>query len=86
MERKHLGCIEYSDYSVSQDGKVFGPKGELSQFKGGDGYLRVMFNHKNMYVHRIVALAWVPNTKNLKRVRHKDKNKMNNIVDNLLWW
>lgn len=54
-----------------------------------DGYVRVtLSNHgvqKHFTVHRLVALAFIPNTNHLPQVNHKDENPQNNSVDNLEW-
>ena len=40
---------------------------------------------KDRYVHRLVALAFLPNPNNLSYVNHKDHNIHNNNVNNLEW-
>lgn len=36
-------------------------------------------------VHRLVAMTFIPNPDNLPEVHHKDKNRLNNKADNLMW-
>lgn len=36
-------------------------------------------------IHRLVALAFLPNPNNYQQINHKDKNRSNNNVDNLEW-
>lgn len=42
-------------------------------------------NRKRYKVHRLVALAFVPQTEGMTIVNHKDENKSNNRADNLEW-
>ena len=40
---------------------------------------------KRYLVHRLVAIAFIPNPNNYKEVNHKDENPSNNNVKNLEW-
>lgn len=54
-----------------------------------DGYLRVVLSKygkkQHFAVHRLVALVFIPNIKDLPEVNHKDENHKNNCVWNLEW-
>lgn len=53
------------------------------------GYLVFQVNHdakhKVVFVHRLIAEAYIPNPYHLPQVNHKDENKINNEVSNLEW-
>ena len=53
------------------------------------GYYNICLVHNKVRqgfkVHRLVALAFIPNIENKSDVNHKDKNKLNNHIDNLEW-
>lgn len=55
-----------------------------------DGYRRITLHTedkkmKTYQVHRLIALAWLPNPENYDLINHKDEIKTNNDVDNLEW-
>lgn len=77
-------------YFVDEKGNVFNSRGhKLSAWKGNQGYMKVKLriNKKptDFYVHRLVALAYIPNPLNLPQVKHKDQVKTHNNVENLEW-
>jgi len=53
------------------------------------GYCRlsIVVNGKKKHyaIHRLVAIAFIPNPNNLPQVDHIDFNKSNNCVSNLRW-
>lgn len=58
----------------------------LSPSKRGNYLFVVLAPSKKMYyVHRLVAMAFLPNPNNYPMVNHKDENSSNNNVDNLEW-
>lgn len=81
-----------SMYLVSKDGEVFSlftnKLLKLSESKG-TGYIvvniRVRGERQPVYVHRLVAEAFIDNPNDLPEVNHKDGNKHNNIYTNLEW-
>lgn len=73
-------------YTVFEDGKIIGPSGkELTWRYDKDGYPIVSVAGRSVGVHRLVAMAFVPNLHNYNEVDHIDGNKKNPSADNLEW-
>lgn len=75
-------------YQVSNLGNIKRDK-KLKPLKAKSGYCIVCLckdgKQETKYVHRLVALAFLPNPQNLPQVNHKDENKANNSLNNLEW-
>lgn len=49
------------------------------------GYLQLQLKDKTVCVHRLLAIAFIPNPHNFPEVDHIDRNKTNNSLINLRW-
>ena len=82
-------------YKVSNQGRVRSlprnsTSGKILKLKTNtDGYLLATLykdgKSKSYRVHRLVALAFIPNPNNLPEINHKSEEKWLNTVDNLEW-
>lgn len=84
----------YKDYYVTIDGDVFSTKyntprrikpnnvGEYQTVRLSDGNNK----KKTIYLHRLVALAFLPKPLTSNHVKHIDGNKKNNSITNLKWY
>lgn len=78
-------------YQVSNMGRVKAINKEktLKLIKCTNGYLKIgLYKNrkpKTFLVHRLVAQAFIDNTKKYPCVNHKDENKTNNYANNLEW-
>lgn len=72
-------------YWVSENGEVFNSKRRMKTYLIWNGYERVDLGKKKMLVHRLVAMAFLPNPESLGFVNHLDGNKAHNHWRNLEW-
>lgn len=74
-------------YEVSNLGRVKGKRVLKPNNTGKYFQVCLSKNGRKYYVsiHRMVAMAFVPNPNGFPEVNHKDENKLNNAADNLEW-
>ena len=72
---------------IRSDGRMVSYKGKiLRQNIGTNGYLYInLGKRKTKYIHRCVALAFLPTNNHNLEVDHINGNKRNNLVNNLRW-
>lgn len=89
----HKSVEGYPNYYMDSEGNIFSnvykKMRKLIPETTKAGYLRVQLYRdgkvKKVLVHRLVALAFIPNPKDKPHVNHLDGDKTNNRVINLEW-
>jgi hypothetical protein len=79
---------EFMNYIITENGEIYNNKNiKLKTTITKNGYERFNTSRptKSFLVHRLVALAFIPNPENKPEVNHKDGNKLNNKIHNLEW-
>lgn len=81
---------DYPNYVITPDGRIYSKR--VCRFMipkdTESGYLSVGLSNgtkTDFGIHRLVALAYIPNPENKPYVNHKDGVKTNNDVSNLEW-
>jgi hypothetical protein len=86
-----IPLTDYPMYSITKDGKVWSSRTNkfLATQKTNKGYECVSLTIKGKsvgkHIHRLVAIAFIPNPDNKPFVNHLDNNPMNNCISNLEW-
>ena len=77
----------FPGYQVSDAGRVKRSiNGKiLRPVRYSNGYCVVNLSGRRIGVHRLVALAFVPNPDGLPQINHKNEIKTDNRPDNLEW-
>ena len=83
------GRIKSVERVIYSNGGHYTKKESIKIPSFNKNYYQIKLYRDNSYtidrVHRIVAKTFIPNTKNLPCVNHKDENTKNNRVENLEW-
>lgn len=82
--------LGFERYGISREGDIY--DFERKRFVIpllNSGYYKVNLTNVQkqylMYVHRLLAIAFIPNPNNLPCVDHRDRDKTNNSISNLRW-
>jgi len=87
------GMQTYEGYYITPEGKIFSTKYSTDRelkFNDVKEYKTIRLSNgkgvnTTFYVHRLVALAFLPNPSNAIKIRHKNGNTHDNHVTNLQW-
>ena len=93
MEEIWKSIPKYKDYLVSNLGRVKSLKHKneyfMTPYVGKNGYKVHTFSLndkiKIVYLHRLIAEAFIPNPENKKQIDHIDGCRTNNSITNLRW-
>ena len=79
--------VGFPGYRVSRYGEILNSAGRrIAVHTNRRGYVITCLGYgKSVKIHRVVAMAWIPNPEGHPQVNHIDGNKSNNSVHNLEW-
>ena len=86
-----MEIYEYENYIIYENGDVLNVNtGKyLNPYTDKNGYKHIKLckngKGKIFKIHRLLALAYIPNTENKKCIDHINRDKLDNRLENLRW-
>jgi DNA-binding transcriptional regulator YiaG len=88
LDEEWMPVIGYSEYKISNKGRIKGERRASFGSKSSSGYRRACIwngeKHVFVMIHRLVAIMFL-GFQDGKEINHKDGNKENNRLENLEW-
>lgn len=84
---KNCKIANHELYTLYENGEVYSGKSDklIKPRTNPNGYLFVTLDGKQLSIHRLVALHFLPNPYGYPQVNHIDGDKTNNHINNLEW-
>ena len=82
---------DFENYLITKDGDIYRniTYRKLKCSSDKNGYLKIRLlnksGRKSMFLHRLLAIQFIPNPLNKPFINHIDGNKSNNKLNNLEW-
>ncbi len=77
------------DYVINKKGEIKNKYGLLMKTFLDNGYVKITLRKNgtksNYYIHRLLAIQFIPNPKGLKEINHKNHKRNDNTLRNLEW-
>lgn len=77
------------DYVINKKGDIKNKYGLLMKTFLDNGYVKITLRKNgtksNLYIHRLLAIQFIPNPKGFKEIDHINRNRGDNRIQNLRW-